>query len=71
MFWYIATCTYQKRIFSKNQLEAFYKYTIPEGVDVLTKRSTHVDQILGSESTHSKLSVAIFTTFRTHLEAQK
>ena len=38
---------------------------------MLTKRSTHVDQILGSESIHSKLSVAIFTALRTHLGAQK
>ena len=38
---------------------------------MLTKRSTHVDQILGSESIHFKLSVAIFIAPRTHLGAQE
>ena len=38
---------------------------------MLPKRSTHVDQILGSESIPSKLSVAIFMASRTLLGAQK
>ena len=38
---------------------------------MLPKRSTHVDQILGSESLHSQLSVAIFRALRNRLGAQK
>ena len=38
---------------------------------MLPKRSTPVDQNLGSESIHSQLSVAIFRTPRDHLVAQK
>ena len=59
----------KKHVFSKNQLEAFCKYTVSGGVDMLTKRSTPVDQIFGSESICSKLSVAIFIASRNHLEA--
>ena len=65
------TCKYQKHTFSKNQLEPFCKYTVPGGIDMLPKRSTPVDQIFGSDRTHSKLSVAIFIAPRTHLEADK
>ena len=38
---------------------------------MLSKRSTHVDQILGSESIPSKLSVAIFVASRTLLGTQE
>ena len=38
---------------------------------MLPKRSTYVDQNLGYESIHSKLSVAILTALKTHLAAQK
>ena len=38
---------------------------------MLPKRSTPVDQNLGSESTHSQLSVAIFRALRNRLGAPK
>ena len=38
---------------------------------MLPKRSTPVDQNLGSESTHSQLSVAIFRALRNRLVIQK
>ena len=38
---------------------------------MLHERSTPVDQNLGSESTHSQLSVAIFRALRNRLGAQK
>ena len=38
---------------------------------MLPKRSTPVDQNLGSESIHSQLSVAIFRAPRNHLVAEK
>ena len=38
---------------------------------MLPKRSTPVDQNLGSESTHSQLSVAIFRALRNRLVTQK
>jgi len=38
---------------------------------MLPKRSTHVAQNLGSESIHSKLSVAIFIAPRTYLGTQE
>ena len=38
---------------------------------MLPKRSAHVDQNLGSESTHSQLSVAIFRALRNRLVTQK
>ena len=41
------------------------------GQQVLTKRSTHVDQNIRSDKVMSQLSLAIFVTPRTHLVAQK
>ena len=38
---------------------------------MLPKRSTHVDQTLGSESIRSQLSIAIFIASRNRLGAQK
>ena len=71
MFSYTPPYKYQKHVFSKKWIEAIFKYTFPEGVDMLPKRSTPVDQILGSESIPSNLSVAIFMASRTLLGAQK
>ena len=42
-----------------------------KGQQVLTKRSTHVDQNIRSDKVMSQLSLAIFVTPRTHLVAQK
>ena len=57
--------------FSKSGYKAFYSYTIANGIDMLPKRSTPVDQTLVSKSIHSQLSVAIFTASRTYALAQK
>ena len=57
--------------FSQSGYKAFYSCTIPKGIDMLPKRSTPVDQTLGSKSIHSQLSVAIFITSRNLLGAQK
>ena len=61
----------QKYTFSQNQSLAFLVYIVTEGVDMLPKRSTPVDQNLESESIGSKLSEAIFMASRTHLGTQK
>ena len=50
--------------FSQSGYKAFYKYTIAKCINMLPKRSTPVDQTLGSKSIHSQLSVAIFTALR-------
>ena len=57
--------------FSQSVHKAFYSYTFERGIDMLPKRSTPVDQNLGSESIHSQLSVAIFIARRIHLGPQK
>ena len=62
---------HQKYAFLQNQDLAFLTYIVIEGVDMLTKRSTLVDQILRSESIDSKLSLAIFIASRTFLGAQE
>ena len=46
--------------FSQNQDLAFLTYIAKDEVNMLTKRSTPVDQNMESESMDSKLSVAIF-----------
>ena len=61
----------QKYTFSQNQGLAFLAYIVTGGVDMLPKRSTHVDQNLESKSMDSQLSVAIFMASRTHLETQE
>ena len=50
---------------------AFYTYMVNKAFEVLTKRSTLVDQNLNSYRVRSQLSVAIFMAPRTHLVAQK
>ena len=60
-----------KYYFSQSGYKAFYSYTIANGIDMLPKRSTDVDQNLGSESIHSQLSVAIFTASRTYVVTEK
>ena len=62
---------HQKYAFSQNQVLVFLTYTFNEGVDMLPKRSTHIDQNLESESIHSQLSVDIFMASRTHLGTQE
>ena len=57
--------------FSQSGHKAFYSYTFVRGIDMLPKRSTPVDQNLGSESIHSQLSVAIFIASRNLLGAQE
>ena len=60
-----------KSLFPEIHKAHFLTCTITESIDMLTKRSTHVDQIFRSQSIHSQLSVAIFIAPRTHLGAQK
>ena len=57
--------------FSQSGHKAFYSYTIERGIDMLPKRSTPVDQNLGSERIDSQLSVAIFRASRNLLGAQE
>ena len=67
---HLADFIYSDYYFSQSGCKAFYSYTITKGIDMLPKRSTPVDQILGSESIHSQLSVAIFTAPRNLLGAR-
>ena len=67
---HLAHFIYFDYYFSQSGHKAFYKYTIAKGIDMLPKRSTPVDQILGCESIHSKLSVGIFTVPRNLLGAR-
>ena len=71
MFWDNILSEHQKYAFSQNQVLAFLTNTVIEGIHMLPKRSTRVDQNLASESTNSQPSVAIFMASRTHLETQK
>ena len=68
---HLADFIYFDYYFSQSGHKAFYKYTIAKCIDMLPKRSTPVDQTLGSESIHSQLSVAIFTAPRNLLGARK
>ena len=62
---------HQKYAFSQNQILVLLTYIVIEDVDMLSRRSTHVDQNLESESIRSQLSVAIFMASRTHLGPQE
>ena len=62
---------HQKYAFSQNQVLAFLTNTVIEGIHMLPKRSTDVDQNVASESINSQISVAIFMASRTHLGTQK
>ena len=62
---------YFKNAFFRNRQYPVSTCTVTEGTDMLTKRSTCVDQNFLSETMRSQLSVAIFMTPRTHLGAQK
>ena len=57
--------------FLHSAYKAFYSYTFQDGIDMLPKRLTPVDQTLESESTHYQLSVAIFMAARNLLGARK
>ena len=67
---HLAHFIYFDYYFSQSGYKAFYSYIIAKGIDMLPKRSTPVDQNLGSESIHSQLSIAIFRAPRAHLVAQ-
>ena len=71
MFSFTVSYKYQKYVFLKKWIDPIGIYTVTEDVDMLTKRSTSVDQILESERMCSKLSIAISTALRTLLGAQK
>ena len=68
---HLAHFIYFDYYFSQSGHKAFYSYTIERGIDMLPKRSTPVDQNLGSESIDSQLSVAIFRASRNVLGARK
>ena len=67
----LAHFMYSNYYFSHIGSKAFYSNKIERGIDMLPKRSTPVDQNLGSESIHSQLSVAIFRASRNLLGAQE
>ena len=71
MNFHLAHFMYFDYYFSQSGSKAFYSNDIERCIDMLPKRSTPVDQNLGSESTHSQLSVAIFRALRNRLGAQK
>ena len=71
MFFGVRPLIYRKSYFSRNRFFSLSTYVVTEGTDMLTKRSTPVDQNLESESMDSKLSVAIFVASRTHLRTQE
>ncbi len=70
-FWDIPPLIYLKTQFFRNRQCPVSTCTVTEGTDMLTKRSTGVDQNFLSESMHSQLSVAIFRAPRSPLGAQK
>ena len=53
-----------KSLFPDIDKAHFLACIVTEGIDMLTKRSTHVDQNIRSQSIHSQLSVAKFYTFQ-------
>ena len=59
-----------KSLFPEIHMGRFLTCTVTEGIDMLTKRSTNVDQNIGDQSIGSKLSVAIFIASRTLLGTQ-
>ena len=68
---HLAHFIYFDYYFSQSGHKAFYSsYTIGDGIDMLPKRSSFVDQNLGSERTRSHLSPVIFTVSRNLLGAQ-
>ena len=71
MNFHLAHFMYFDYYFSQSGSKAFYSDKIERGIDMLPKRSTPVDQNLGSESIHSQLSVAIFIASRNLLVAQE
>ena len=71
MNFHLAHFMYFDYYFSQSGSKAFYSNEIERGIDMLPKRSTPVDQNLGSESIHSQLSVAIFRVSRNLLGAQE
>ena len=71
MFFGVRPLIYRISYFSRNRFFSLSAYEVTEGTDMLTKRSTPVDQNLESESMDSKLSVAIFAASRTHLRTQE
>ena len=68
---HLAHFIYFDYYFSQSGYKAFYSYTIEKAMDMLPKTSTPVDQNFSSESTHSQLSVAIFTAPRNLLRTQE
>ena len=62
---------YTKNHFFQRQKISFSSLVASIGQQVLTKRSTPVDQNVRYDKVMSQLSLAIFVTPRTHLVAQK
>ena len=71
MNFHLAHFMYFDYYFSQNGSKAFHSNEIERSIDMLPKRSTPVDQTLGSKSIHSQLSVAIFTAPRNLLGTQE
>ena len=61
---HLAHFIYFDYYFSQSGHKAFYRYTIERGIDMLPKRSTHVDQNLESKSIESQIFIVIFRATR-------
>ena len=70
MNFHLAHFMYFDYYFSQSGSKAFYSNKIERGINMLPKRSTPVEQNLGSEIMYSRLSVAIFRPPTTHVVAQ-
>ena len=69
--WDYTTLHIRKLTFLHLSTHVFYTHVVNNVIEVLTKRSTLVDQNVRSCRRRSQLSVAIFIAPRTHLVAQK
>ena len=70
-YYHLPPFIYTKNHFFQSHKMSFSALVASIGQQVLTKRSTHVDQNVRSDKVMSQLSLAIFVTSRTHLVVQK
>ena len=70
-YYHLPPFIYTKNHFFQSHKMSFSALVASIGQQVLTKRSTNVDQNVRSDKVMSQLFLAIFVTFRTHLVVQK
>ena len=70
-YYHLQPFIYTKNHFFQCHKMSFSALMASIGQQVLTKRSTHVDQNIRSDKVMSQLSITIFVAPRTHLVAQK